>query len=629
MKKFLKKVGKAMTRRVYLKIAIVIALLLIPKVAFAVEAIDVNEIMVQFMTIINTLLALLNVILWPVLLLIGGLMDNELILGAGMEDRLLSIWVNVRNIVNIAFVLLLLAIALYNVTGVGAEGGFSLKQALPKFVIGLIAVNFSFLIGKVILDASNILTTAVAAIPYSTEEFADAQTANNKLVRKLTLRTCAHTKIQDGELVEDKDKGPLCEGEGDSPLAGLLCGTHPDPNADGKTCYNGEFKAAAAQYFSRIDQRNIAMIMAVNMGGLTEFHLTPADEIPTYEQITINTLFSIVLFLVYGISYVALLVVLVARLVVLWVTLALSPLVALKYAIPESIISGLGGGAGEKMDLEKTFIKHAFAPTIIAFGMSIGFLMLDAFQSGGTNFLGSLGGTALSDFQGESQGTFVPGIDSIQALMISIATVGVVWMTVFAAASDTMASVVTDKIKGFAEKVGGWIATSPKYLPFMPIPIGGEGEEKYSVAALTQGIGAIPEHFRYTAAKQAQILGEAITGAGADREAIDLQHDVTRAGSHTNRLTVMGDAIKAKPSITNNEVNLRFLKETSQNIINNAPAGSFLGQKKGIIESELKNVNSIRKYQDFITRFAKEFTEMSPTEMAALIEKGKKGKKKT
>ena len=36
-----------------------------------------------------------------------------------MEERLLLIWVNVRNIVNILFVFILLAIAFYNVVGAG------------------------------------------------------------------------------------------------------------------------------------------------------------------------------------------------------------------------------------------------------------------------------------------------------------------------------------------------------------------------------------------------------------------------------------------------------------------------------------------------------------------------------
>ena len=98
----------------------------------------------------------------------GSLLDNDLIFGGAMGERLLDIWVQIRNLVNIAFVLILLAIAVYNVLGIGEEGGglpLAFKTAIPKFVLALIAVNFSFLAVKVILDFTNVITGAVFALP--------------------------------------------------------------------------------------------------------------------------------------------------------------------------------------------------------------------------------------------------------------------------------------------------------------------------------------------------------------------------------------------------------------------------------------------------------------------------------
>ena len=68
-----------------------------------------------------------------------------------MEERLLLIWVNVRNIVNILFVFILLAIAFYNV--VGAGDNYHIKRT-PKFIIALIAVNFTYIAAKVVLTVS-------------------------------------------------------------------------------------------------------------------------------------------------------------------------------------------------------------------------------------------------------------------------------------------------------------------------------------------------------------------------------------------------------------------------------------------------------------------------------------------
>ena len=124
----------------------------------------------------------LVMISWPALVIIGDLLDNSILFEGvcaenqfdkttgecasdnnAIEVRLRSIWVQIRNLVNIAFVLILLFIAAANVMDLGGgEGGnFAIKTILPKFVIALILVNFSFLFCKVILDASSVLTAAI------------------------------------------------------------------------------------------------------------------------------------------------------------------------------------------------------------------------------------------------------------------------------------------------------------------------------------------------------------------------------------------------------------------------------------------------------------------------------------
>ena len=93
-------------------------------------------------------------------------MDTDMILGPGMEERLKGIWIPVRDLVNIGFVLVLLVVAFYNVLGIGGgEGDLALKTALPKIVLGLVLVNFTFIGGKVILDFVNVATTAAFALP--------------------------------------------------------------------------------------------------------------------------------------------------------------------------------------------------------------------------------------------------------------------------------------------------------------------------------------------------------------------------------------------------------------------------------------------------------------------------------
>ena len=141
-------------------------------------------------TMLTIFMDFLNMLLWPILIVIGDLMDTKLILGPGMEERLLTIWVQVRNLVNVCFVLVLLAVALYNVMGFGGgEGEMAIKTALPKIALGLVLVNFTFVGGKIILDLTNVATTAMFALP----EMAEGQTYDfSKTAEEFENNVCGY-----------------------------------------------------------------------------------------------------------------------------------------------------------------------------------------------------------------------------------------------------------------------------------------------------------------------------------------------------------------------------------------------------------------------------------------------------
>ena len=59
---------------------------------------DVLQGFAQFLAV---MLKVLQRILWPVFLAIGGLLNNDILFGYGMEQRLLEVWMQIRNFVNI------------------------------------------------------------------------------------------------------------------------------------------------------------------------------------------------------------------------------------------------------------------------------------------------------------------------------------------------------------------------------------------------------------------------------------------------------------------------------------------------------------------------------------------------
>jgi uncharacterized membrane protein (DUF485 family) len=77
----------------------------------------------------------------------GNILKN-----GGVQDG----WTAVRNLCNMFFILILLAIAFMTVF-MGTEGSsYSVKRALPMLVIAVLAINFSFLICRVMVEGADI-----------------------------------------------------------------------------------------------------------------------------------------------------------------------------------------------------------------------------------------------------------------------------------------------------------------------------------------------------------------------------------------------------------------------------------------------------------------------------------------
>jgi len=140
--------------------------------------------------------------------------------------------------------------------------------------------------------------------------------------------------------------------------------------------------------------------------------------------------------------------------VVLWIVLALSPLIALKLSLPEGLdIDGLG-------TIEEEFTKHLIAPIKIGFGMTVGFIMLSALEQ--------VGPTALNaSFANQFLAPF-PGVSTIQELIIMAATVALTWKIVMDAAGETQASNFVDTISNFVRSRGEEVAKLPLYAPLAP-----------------------------------------------------------------------------------------------------------------------------------------------------------------
>lgn len=546
--KLIKKLAKHFKPKMAVILPTVLLGILIPLTAFAATTSAADEAILKLQEFVNMAFGLVHAIFWPILLLIGSLMDNDLIFGPDIGERLREIWVVMRNIVNIAFVFILLIIAFYNVTGFGGEGNFALKSILPKFVIALIAVNFSFMACKVILDASNVVAMSVYDIVGSYDsadvakiksetEVAICQNAayfmcmnsEGHTADESTLKTAIAAAGEDGTVSPSEYPGTCKDKNGKEykiiwitasapTLSKIFCCETEDlqDRTEGnttiqadKTCTSGEadvvvdkyyeltsgtgavfptFNSFGTDFFKKVDQNNIGIVMAINLGGINSLTQTAQVGSLDLKELTMNGIFSIIMYLVFGFAYVALFCVLLARLVVLWFVIALSPIIALTTVLPQ-----IGQYASE-LKLGEKFIQHLMAPIVIGLSMSIGYIMIDAMKDGGKGGidLGGAGNLSYSTTVGDSTGTLLTSnISDIHQLMLACLAVAVVWFGVFGAADKTLANSVTNKIKEAGTSAAKFVASLPKYMPIMPMMTGSKGMENYSFSEITGIVNAI------------------------------------------------------------------------------------------------------------------------------------------
>lgn len=501
--------------------------------------------------LISIAMKMLNTFLWPFLLVIGELMDSDLIIGPGMEERLLGIWVQVRNLVNIGFVVMLLIIAMYNVVGVGGgEGNLALKTALPKLVLGLILVNFTFLGGKVLIDVSNVATTAAFALPEVVDDFDFANTT-----AEFSKRVC---KKEDGTLWGEEEKG--------LPISTQLFCELKDKE------YTGNLnELMEATYFKQLNANNVGIVMAVNMGALESLALLKPEAIKDFSDLLINGLFSVVMYVLFAASYITLGLVLLARIVVLWVALALSPVIVLFYVVPQ-----IKEAAGSNLDIMEKVTKHLLAPIIIGVVLTIGFLMISAMAGLGDSFQefakAESGEMMAADF-------LISGVEDMEKFIIAIATIMIIWTGVFAAAEGTYASVATNYIKGLGEKVGTALAKAPLYATSIPI-VTRDGTKSTSPMAalglLNKGLDAV----NYGSDQGAKDLGEKILPPGVYNKIFG--NDISTDPKENERSMMS--------ALNNMSVPVSTIQNVADRMMNDVKRSDMSMSDKSGLESQIKAI---------------------------------------
>jgi hypothetical protein len=422
----------------------------------------------------------------------GNFLGNDYIYQGAMGDMLKRIWIVSRNVVNIIFVLLLLGMALKEIFWLKEEGS-NLKKNLIVFALMLVAVNFSWMATKVVLDAANVATNVVFSIPMGVSsaglditQFQQCDVVPCTGDEKCTTKTtglCYPTAIylpldaeaKDYQYVKEADCGGIAEkysGADDSAfdnkgeLNKTIIGQNPaNPNE--------KYQKLATYCWGTIDffkyNKNTTTIY-LTYGMARIQNLVNSTSTENIVQLSVGILFSLFLQIAYSAALLALFIALIVRMAMLWLFVAFSPFLMVMFFISKA---GVNLPDESKNLSIAEFIRWAFVPVKVAAVFSVAFLMVTAGQAlteKNPNFLEQIGGAAQASGKLFRFNALFMGMDGIQQFIWFLITLIVLWMGVFSVLGKMPGvSMITSQIDGYGKRAGKWIASTPYWAPIMPM----------------------------------------------------------------------------------------------------------------------------------------------------------------
>lgn len=424
--------------------------------AFA-QATLADEVMTKMSFFIGMIITAMDVMMWVLFLFLNIVMDPSFIFDSpagGVDGPLLAmlhnIWMLSRDLVNLGFALILIVGAVVTVVQAKTE---TVKQYLPKFVLAVVLVNFSWFIPRVVYDVSNIAAYTVYQLPQLLNtgpcmipgDIPGAPPVECQVVTQVWFLTNQQQLVGIPAV--------------SCPVNGLVCiQSVPMSLAGPAVSSQGKIINGLIVNYARL--RTLASISDPRLGG--GFAAAPAQQ-----QIGMMITFLVKLMLVLAIHValffpmLALVVAFFIRIPVLWLTMAFMPFVALGYVI--------GDHLQEFNPVEKVwklFLDAAFLPAKVGIPFAIGFILINAGSATAApaNIAALGGGLPL-----------FAGVSTLWQMVWMLISLFVLWTGVFMVLESSKISAVKDftgQIKGQGQALGQLAYRLPLSVPVIPGPGG-------------------------------------------------------------------------------------------------------------------------------------------------------------
>lgn len=346
---------------------------------------------------ISTLSKLQDLMVWLIWQIAGGVglfMDSRFILEGEMGEVLYRIWVEMRDIMNLFFIVILVVIAIANVFGFGKDSDYAVKSILPRIIIAAIVVNLTYGAARIALNFVDGLTmTSFAIADIEKDDMGLAKmSAEHKFCRDHAIRLNNEDIDSEEKLVKFNKqciKSPILFDayphiKGFNKTSSIRKKLFPDitlspffyPSTGGVSYFkftkNASFSPDLGEETTSISKNNFIFIIVGNLTQVFEYRNASRSRSSSMAIFFANTLVNVVLTSVLAAALVSLFVILIVRIVVLWLGIALSPFIAI------IIIFKNFSGGGSGLDPKKHIIENLFAPLKIGFIFSIAFTMLNS-----------------------------------------------------------------------------------------------------------------------------------------------------------------------------------------------------------------------------------------------------------
>lgn len=444
-----------------------------------------------------------NILTWIVFSFLVFLIDPRFIfdMANGSEGSLMdvlnTVWQLSRNVMNIAFAVGLVGAAIYTVVTANKE---FVSANLRTFVMAVVLVNFSWFIPRVAIDIANVATATIYSIPTAVVNAnADCRYVNtnrNMCFDPKTLPdgtvSCACKAVADFKPFPESKVITALSGDPKDPAAWhcswLYCIRYVKLDVNTSTQHGGVLNGLIVNH-ARLPQ--LAVITRTDHeDGIADFLLFILREM-------VVIVIQIALFF----PLLALLVALVIRIPILWLTMAFMPFYFLSWVIPDELPLGSVKEYADK--IWSTFIKAAFLPAAVAIPLSIGFIMANAGSH--VKF------TGMNDIPFN----LIDGMGSFGQLLWVVMVLGILWSGTFMVlemmTADMPGAELVGTIKATGEEAGKFAAE----MPLANIPLPGGNVLKYAQMLSPRGISA---------ARAAQAgtggTGAALTGDHSDADKI-------------------------------------------------------------------------------------------------------------